>query len=177
MLLIAVLIRLADGPPVLFRQERVGQGGKPFTMIKFRTMRAEPEGSSLTVGNDPRVTGLGRYLRRAKLDELPQLLNVIRGDMSLVGPRPEVPEFVRHYSPEQRRILQLRPGITDPASRTYWNEPEILARSPSPQRTYLDEILPEKIRLSQEYAARATLLSDLVEIVRIAGRVLRGGSA
>ncbi|GAH17100.1 unnamed protein product, partial [marine sediment metagenome] len=128
-LILALLIKLADGGAVFYRQERVGWRGRPFRVWKFRTMvmNAERMGKPLTVGDDPRITAAGRFLRRFKLDELPQLFNVVRGEMSLVGPRPEVAKYVRLYTPGQRRVLDLVPGITDPASIKYRDESDILA--------------------------------------------------
>lgn len=167
-LAVAALIKLQDGGPVIFRQERVGRRGEPFLLLKFRTMKekAEQEGPRLTVGADERITPIGHYLRRFKLDELPQLVNVLRGEMSLVGPRPEVPEYVALYTPEQRAVLELTPGITDPASIKYRNENELLAASDDPVGTYVNEIMPDKIRLNLEYEQQATLLTDFGVIVR-----------
>jgi len=165
---VAASIKLQDGGPVLFRQQRVARHGESFTLWKFRTMRenADSEGPRLTVGSDPRITPIGGFLRRFKLDELPQLVNVVRGEMSLVGPRPEVPEFVALYTPQQRAVLDLMPGITDPASIRYRNESEILARSTDPGGTYVNEIMPDKIRINLEYAARASLWTDFGIILR-----------
>jgi len=162
-LVIAAAVTLGDGGPAFFRQERVGRGGRTFRMWKYRTMIVDAErgGRHLTVGEDPRVTRVGAVLRRTKLDELPQLLNVLRGEMSLVGPRPEVPHYVALYSPDQRAVLSLTPGITDPASLRYRDESEELAESAEPERTYVDHILPEKIRLNLAYAAQATWLTDI----------------
>lgn len=167
-LLIALLIKLEDGGPVFFRQERVGYKGHPFHIWKFRTMvvDAEKRGKLLTVGRDPRITRVGYWLRRFKIDELPQLINVTLGQMSLVGPRPEVPQYVALYTPEQREVLELVPGITDPASIAYRHENDLLACSPDPERTYIEEIMPEKIRLNLEYARRATIWTDLVVILQ-----------
>ena len=163
LLVIAAAIVVRDGKPVLFRQERVGRDGRPFRLWKFRTMTAgaEQRGRQITVGADPRITRIGRWLRAMKLDELPQLVNVLRGEMSLVGPRPEVPRYVALYTPAQRAVLALTPGITDPASLRYYDESRVLAGAADPDRLYVDEILPEKIRLNLEYAARATAWSDL----------------
>lgn len=167
-LLIAFLIKLEDGGPVFFRQERVGYKGRPFYIWKFRTMviDAEKRGKPLTVGRDPRITRVGYWLRRFKLDELPQLINVVSGQMSLVGPRPEVPQYVALYTPEQRKILDLVPGITDPASLAYRNESELLANFPDPEQVYVEKIVPEKIRLNLEYAQRATICTDVLIILR-----------
>ena len=173
-LAIAAAIKADDGGPVFFRQERVGRGGKPFRIWKFRTMvvDAERRGRSLTVGADPRITRVGDVLRRYKLDELPQLWNVLVGEMGLVGPRPEVPRYVALYDEAQRAILALRPGITDMASIKYRHEAEVLSRSPDPERTYVEEIMPDKIRInlaSADDSVRTSLkviLLTLVAIVR-----------
>jgi len=164
---IALLIKLDDGGLVFFRQVRVGRSGRAFRVWKFRTMIAHAEqlGAPLTVGEDPRTTRFGRWLRRSKLDELPQLFNVLAGEMSLVGPRPEVPRYVALYSPDQRRVLDLMPGITDPASIAYRHENDLLARAPDPERHYISVILPAKIRINLDYAARATRWTDLVVLL------------
>lgn len=163
LLLLSGLIVAQDGGGPIFTQARVGRMGRPFRMFKFRTMvrNAERRGLQLTVGADPRITAVGRWLRRLKLDELPQLLNVLRGEMSLVGPRPEVPVYVDKYTPEQRRVLALTPGITDPASIAYANESELLAKSADPEHTYVHVIVPDKIRLNLEYAESANAWSDV----------------
>ncbi|HEX5439226.1 MAG TPA: polysaccharide biosynthesis protein [Gemmatimonadaceae bacterium] len=160
---IGIAIKLHDRGPVFFRQQRVGRHGRPFRMWKFRTMSADAEqrGPLLTVGEDTRVTTLGRWLRAYKLDELPQLINVLAGEMSLVGPRPEVQRYVERYTAEHRRVLRLVPGITDPASIRYRRESDLLAHSHDPEATYVREIMPEKIRINLEYAARATRWSDV----------------
>jgi lipopolysaccharide/colanic/teichoic acid biosynthesis glycosyltransferase len=165
-LVIAVLIKLDDGGAVFFRQLRVGRYGRTFRVWKFRTMipRAEQSGGPLTVGDDPRVTRFGRWLRHSKLDELPQLFNILAGQMSLVGPRPEVPHYVALYTPDQRRVLDLVPGITDPASIAYRNESALLAQAPDWERQYIEVIMPEKIRLNLEYAAQATRWKDFVVV-------------
>lgn len=164
---VALLIKIDDGGPVFFRQERVGFGGRRFHVWKFRTMviDAERRGGQLTVGQDPRITRVGAWLRSTKLDELPQLFNVLRGEMSLVGPRPEVPRYVELYAPEQRKVLDLVPGITDPASIRYRNESNLLAQSFDPERTYVEQIMPEKIALNLAYAAKATIWSDTMVIL------------
>jgi lipopolysaccharide/colanic/teichoic acid biosynthesis glycosyltransferase len=152
LLLLGLLIRVFDGTPVLFRQNRVGREGRLFQIIKFRTMRpnSEPAGASVTQAGDPRVTPIGRWLRKHKLDELPQLWNVITGEMSLVGPRPEVPKYVAHYNAEQRRVLKLKPGLTDLATLLYLNEEELLRGQPDVERLYLKEVMPRKIQLNAE---------------------------
>jgi lipopolysaccharide/colanic/teichoic acid biosynthesis glycosyltransferase len=163
-IVVAVWIRLDSPGPVFFRQERVGRGGAPFLIHKFRTMRvaAESSGPALTVGADPRITRAGAVLRRAKLDELPQLIDVLRGDMSIVGPRPEVPQFVAAYPPELRaKVLSVRPGITDPASLQFRDESTLLARAADPEREYREVVLPAKLRLAADYVDKATLAGDL----------------
>lgn len=165
---IAVAIKLGGDGPVFYGQERVGRGGGPFRMWKFRTMVADAErkGGALTVGADPRITPVGRVLRRYKLDELPQLVNVLHGDMSLVGPRPEVAKYVAGYTAAERRVLDLVPGVTDPASLEYRDEAALLAGRADPERAYVEEIAPRKIRLNLEYAEQATVRSDLIIILR-----------
>jgi lipopolysaccharide/colanic/teichoic acid biosynthesis glycosyltransferase len=172
-LVIALVILLHDGSPVLFRQERIGRGGQPFFLWKFRTMHHASSGPLFTVAGDPRITHLGRFLRQGKLDELPQLWNVLRGEMSLVGPRPEVRKYVERYTCDQRRVLDLVPGITAPASLTYFDEESILSKFADSELAYVETIIPEKIRLNLEYAAHATLLSDLVLILRTIVAALR----
>lgn len=170
----AVWVKLDSPGPVLFRQTRVGRFGVPFTIHKFRTMRVAP-GAAITVGADPRITRAGQVLRQTKLDELPQLWDVLRGAMSLVGPRPELPRYVELYPAELReQVLSVRPGITDPASLAYSHEAELLAAASDPEREYREVILPAKLRLSADYAARASLGTDLRLIFATLGRVLRG---
>lgn len=162
----AAAIWLADGPPILFRQRRVGREGRAFGLLKFRTMvrDAMQRGPAITIGRDPRITVVGGFLRRTKCDELPQLWNVLRGEMSLVGPRPEVAEYVARYSEAQRAVLALVPGITDPASLMFIDEAAILARHADPDRYYTDVLMPTKIRINLAYAARASSITDLVVI-------------
>jgi lipopolysaccharide/colanic/teichoic acid biosynthesis glycosyltransferase len=159
---ITALVKITSGGDVFFRQARVGRGGREFLIYKFRTMvaAAETSGPSVTKNGDARITRLGRFLRRSKLDELPQLWNVVKGDMSLVGPRPEVPRYVRHYTPEQRAILRLKPGITDLASLYFRDEEALLAHADNVEEFYLRHCVPRKLRLNQEYAGRANFLSD-----------------
>jgi lipopolysaccharide/colanic/teichoic acid biosynthesis glycosyltransferase len=172
LLVLALWVKLDSPGPVFFRQERVGQGGRLFRIHKFRTMVHEPEASGLplTVGQDARITPAGRVLRRHKLDELPQLLDVLVGDMSLVGPRPEVPRYVAHYPDHLReKLLSVRPGLTDPASIDHLDESERLGRSSDPERTYIEEILPVKLRQAEHYVDHASLALDL----RVLWRTLR----
>lgn len=173
--LLAIWIRIDSPGPILFRQERVGRFEVPFRIHKFRTMYwNRPEhGPSLTVGDDARITRCGRILRRAKLDELPQLFDVFLGDMSIVGPRPEVPRYVARWSEEDRRvILSVRPGITDLASIRFRNESEILQHCSDPEHTYLHEILPEKLRLYREYVGHQSIVLDLQILMRTVFAVL-----
>jgi lipopolysaccharide/colanic/teichoic acid biosynthesis glycosyltransferase len=173
--MVALVVKLDSPGPVFFRQERVGRHGVPFRIHKFRTMREGSAGLPLTVGADARITRSGQWLRRTRIDELPQFIDVLAGRMSLVGPRPEVPRYVAHYPPALReRALAVRPGITDPASLDYIDEAALLARAADPEREYVEVILPAKVRRAAEYAERATLASDLVVIARTL-RVLLGG--
>jgi lipopolysaccharide/colanic/teichoic acid biosynthesis glycosyltransferase len=171
--IIALMIKLEDGGPVFFIQRRIGYKGKPFYMWKFRTMviDAEKKGSLITVGNDPRITRVGYFLRKYKLDEFPQLLNVLKGEMSLVGPRPEVEKYVVLYNSEQRKVLDIIPGMTDPASIKYVNENEILAQADDPEKTYIEKVMPEKIKLNLEYAEKATCWSDFLIIIKTFFRI------
>lgn len=163
LLLIALWIRFDSPGPVLYRQQRVGRGGELFTIYKFRTMQQRiVDGPQLTVGADPRVTRAGRFLRHYKLDELPQLCNVIQGRMSLVGPRPEVPRYVECYPPEQRRlVLSVAPGITDWAAIRYKDENAILARAADPERAYVDAVLPVKLDYYVRYVKERSFWGDL----------------
>lgn len=175
LLLAGVLVRLTSAGPVLFRQERFGLGLRPFTIYKFRTMVADApqRGAAITWGDDPRITPLGRMLRKTKIDELPQLFNVLRGDMSFVGPRPEVRRYVDMFRDDYREILAVRPGITDLASIEYRNESELLGRAADPDVEYVDRILPHKIRLAKEYRRRSSLVFDLSLILRTLLAIVR----
>jgi lipopolysaccharide/colanic/teichoic acid biosynthesis glycosyltransferase len=167
-LLIALAIKLSDRGPVFYRQKRIGQYGIPFLIWKFRSMvpNADAFGLSVTSNDDRRVTPLGRLLRRTKFDELPQLWNVLRGEMSLVGPRPEVARYVEHYTPEQRAILEHKPGITDLATLRFRNEEALLNGSTTTEEFYLEHCLPRKLKLNQEYARQANLLTDTWIIIQ-----------
>ncbi len=159
-MIIAIWIKLDSKGPVFYHQQRVGKNLKLFDLHKFRTMSVDAEKAGLlTVGEDPRITNSGYFLRKYKLDELPQLFNVLRGDMSMVGPRPEVKKYVDQYNSEQQKLLAIRPGITDPASIYYNNESAILGRSPNPERDYIQIILPHKLELSQSYVKNRTLFT------------------
>lgn len=175
-LVLALTLMAMTGPPILFVQERVGLDGRPFRMIKFRTMRRDASGGlPLTASGDRRVTPLGRFLRATKLDELPQLLNVLRGEMSLVGPRPEVPRYVAQYTVEQRRVLQARPGLTDPASVRFLEEEDLLGAVPEERREefYLKTVLPRKLQMNLEYIERAGVGLDVALILQTIRAVLR----
>ena len=164
LLLIALVVKLDSPGPVFFRQERVGQYGKVFRIHKFRTMvtDAEAKGLQITVGSDARVTRVGGVLRKYKLDELAQLLDVFFGSMSLVGPRPEVPRYVEYYPEDVRKlVLSVKPGITDWASIKYKDENEVLARSSDPQQAYVNEVLPVKLRYYVEYVAKRSFFGDI----------------
>jgi lipopolysaccharide/colanic/teichoic acid biosynthesis glycosyltransferase len=166
-IMLALWVRLDSPGPVFYRQQRVGRGGMLFRIFKFRTMVVRPsDGRQLTVGRDPRVTNAGHFLRKSKLDELPQLLNVIQGSMSLVGPRPEVPRYVACYPPEVRAlVLSVAPGITDWASILYKEESEILGRAADPERAYVEKILPAKLEYYVRYVRERSLWVDLRIIV------------
>jgi lipopolysaccharide/colanic/teichoic acid biosynthesis glycosyltransferase len=164
---VALLIKLDSPGPVFFRQERVGRYGVPFRIHKFRTMRAGAAGLAITVGADPRITRAGAFLRRTRLDELPQFIDVLQGTMSLVGPRPEVPRYVALYPPALReRALAVRPGITDPVSLDYIDEAALLAAAADPEREYVERILPVKVQRAAEYAERASLATDVAVLWR-----------
>ena len=169
LLLLALAIRLDSAGPVFFRQVRVGRFGVLFRIHKFRTMRVDAPalGLPLTVGRDARITRVGHWLRHYRLDELPQLLDVLLGRMSLVGPRPEVPRYVAHYPAALRaRVLAVRPGITDPASLAHIDEAALLAAATDPEREYIERILPTKLALQAAYAEHATLWTDLAVLAR-----------
>lgn len=174
LLLIAAAVRLESPGPALHSAVRVGRGGRGFTLYKFRTMalNAAQTGPGITVSSDPRVTRVGRFLRRWKLDELPQLLNVLRGEMSIVGPRPEDPRYVALYTPEQREVLTVRPGITSPASVRFRNE-EALLSGPDWERRYTEEIMPAKLALDLEYVRQVSLRRDLAVLLETLAALLR----
>ena len=162
-LILAVWIKLDSPGPVFYRQVRVGRGNKDFRLFKFRSMRvgSDKKGLITVGGHDPRVTRSGYYIRKYKLDELPQLINVFIGDMSLVGPRPEVRKYVDLYTPEQLRVLDVRPGITDMASIRYRNENELLEQAADPEQYYRDVVMQDKLRINLEYIADHSFIKDL----------------
>lgn len=169
----ALAVKASSPGPVLFRQERMGRGFRPFQLLKFRSMTHGSAGAQVTSAGDRRITPVGRLLRKLKLDELPQLVNVLRGDMSLVGPRPEVRKYVEPFRADYVRILEVRPGITDFAAIEYRDEEAILARSADPERAYVEEVLPAKIRLYYKYLDQRSFLVDLALIFRTLGAILR----
>lgn len=171
---VALAIRLDSPGPVLFWQRRVGRHFRPYWICKFRTMvdGAAKQGPPLTAGDDPRITRLGRLLRRTKIDELPQLFNVVKGEMSLVGPRPEVPRYVELFRRDYEEILAVRPGITDLASLVYCDEASLLAQAEHPEEEYVRRVLPAKLALSRQYLQRASLRFDLIMILKTISRLV-----
>ncbi|WP_430377899.1 sugar transferase [Streptomyces sp. B1-3] len=166
--LLAVLVRLTSGPPALFRQPRIGAGGTEFTLYKFRSMRDGCAGPGITAGADPRVTRVGRQLRRLGLDELPQLWNVLRGDMTLVGPRPEIPELARCYPPEHQWVFRHRPGLTGPCQLRSREFADRLDGRPDPEEYYLTVLVPQRVALDAEFLAHATTWT----VLRYVGRTV-----
>lgn len=173
-LLIAMLIKLDSEGPIFFKQERVGLRGRLFNIYKFRTMAANAEkiGGQITVGQDSRITRIGHSLRKFNLDELPQLINVFKGEVSLVGPRPELPKYVELYSEEQKRVLSVKPGMTDYASIKFNKENEILAKSFHPEDDYVKKIMPQKIILNLKYINDRSILLDFKLILRTLNEIL-----
>ena len=176
LLLVALAIKIDDPGPVFYRQVRVGRGGKTFRIFKFRTMvvDADKKGLAITVGRDNRITRVGALLRKTKLDELAQLINVFVGEMSFVGPRPEVQKYVDLYTPYQRQVLLVRPGITDYASIAYRNENDMLAEAEDPERMYIDVIMPDKIELNMKYLREISPLADIRLIFGTIAAVAKG---
>ncbi len=175
-ILLALFVKLADGGPIFYRQIRIGQLGRPFRIWKFRSMviNADKLGVPLTRDQDPRITRIGRFLRKTKLDELPQLWNVLVGDMSFVGPRPEVPRYVEFYTPEQREVLNCKPGITDLATMIFRDEEALLEGATDVEQFYIQHCLPKKIELNRQYAARANLVRDIGIILQTLALVALG---
>jgi len=173
-LLIAVLIAIDSRGGVFYRQERVGKNEVLFRLFKFRTMHPNKDVRNLTLGDrDPRVTRVGYYLRKYKLDEFPQLLNILLGEMSIVGPRPEVPRYVALYSPEQKKVLDVRPGLTDYASLEYVDESELLAQADDPEKMYIETIMPHKLTLNLRYISEQGLITDLRVILKTLAKIVR----
>ena len=176
LLLIALAIWIDDPGPVFYRQVRVGRNGKTFRIFKFRSMvmDADKKGLAITVGRDSRITRVGAVLRKTKLVELAQLRNVLLGQMSFVGPRPEVPKYVELYTPYQRQVLLVRPGITDYASIAYRNENDLLAGAPNPEAMYIEQIMPDKIELNMKYLREISPLADIRLILKTIVAVIKG---
>ena len=174
-LVLAIWIKSDSKGPVFYRQVRVGRYNRDFRIFKFRSMRAGSDtGSLITIGGrDPRITRSGYLIRKFKLDELPQLINVFVGDMSLVGPRPEVRHYVNFWTPEQMHVLDVRPGITDPASIKFLNENELLEKAEDPEKYYIEVIMQEKIRLYLEYVEKQNLFYDLALIFKTIGVIVK----
>jgi lipopolysaccharide/colanic/teichoic acid biosynthesis glycosyltransferase len=170
----ATVVWLSSPGPILFRQLRIGRGDRAFELLKFRTMLVAREGPSITAAGDPRITSAGKWLRRWKLDELPQLINVLKGEMSLVGPRPEVPEYVAKYTDRQRRVLECKPGLTSPASLTYIDEEETLASQHDREEYYSRVLLPHKLEIDLGYCRNTSLATDLTILLATARKLLQG---
>jgi len=173
-LIIALLIKIGSNGPVFYKQVRVGLNNRDFKIFKFRTMHINADKAGLLTvgGRDPRVTPIGFFLRKYKLDELPQLLNVLFGSMSLVGPRPEVRKYVDLYNAEQQKVLSVKPGITDYASIEYSEENDLLAKSSDPEKTYIEEIMPAKLLLNQKYIAEKSIITDIKIIWMTASKII-----
>lgn len=165
---IAIKIKSGSDGPVFFKQVRVGEEGREFEILKYRTMVVDAEklGKQITVGNDNRITKIGAFLRKYKLDELPQLINVFKGDMSLVGPRPEVPRYVKLYNEEQKKVLDVKPGITDLASIRYRDENDLLGGVDNPEEFYINTIMPDKLALNLEYISKNNIFFDIYIILK-----------
>ena len=174
MIIIAILIKLDSKGPIFFKQVRVTKNGREFKIFKYRTMRVGSDKySQITVGKDSRITKVGDFLRKYKLDEIPQLINVLIGDMSLVGPRPEVPRYVALYTEEQREILKVRAGITDYASIEFSNENDILANETDPEKAYIEKIMPRKIELNKKYLSEISVMTDIKIILLTIKKILK----
>lgn len=175
LVLFGLLVSMSDGGPIFYRARRVGRDGEEFALVKFRTMviDADKRGGGLTAAGDTRITPIGRFLRQTKCDELPQLFNVLMGDMSFVGPRPEDPRYVRLYSEEQRRVLAKRPGITSAASLYFRNESDLLS-GPDPEGTYIHTILPQKLAIELDYMRKRSMVSDLGIILQTVRSMFTG---
>lgn len=175
-LIISIIIKLDSKGPVFFKQVRIGRNGGEFRIYKFRTMvtDAEKKGMQITTERDKRITRVGYILRKYKLDELPQLINVLIGDMSFVGPRPEVPKYVELYNDSQKAVLKLKPGITDIASIEYRNESKLLGESDNPEKIYIEEIMPAKLRLNMEYIRNISVFYDVKLIIKTIFKIIIG---
>lgn len=174
-IIVSLLIKMDSNGPVIFKQVRVGKNEKPFEIYKFRTMVVDAEklGKQITVGNDNRITKIGGFLRKFKLDELPQLFNVFKGDMSFVGPRPEVPKYTNLYTEEQKKVFKVRPGITDYASIKYRNENEILGKSKNPEKTYIEKVMKDKLTINLTYLQKRSVIEDFKIILLTLVKILK----
>ena len=173
LMIIGLLVALGSKGGAFYSQERIGKNGRVFRLLKFRSMRAgSDKKGQLTIGNDSRVTGIGKFLRKSKLDELPQLLNVLQGDMSVVGPRPEVQRYVSLYSAEQLKVLSVKPGLTDLASIEYIDEQKILGQAEDHDKEYVEVVMPAKLALNLEYIERRSFRYDLRLIFKTIGKIL-----
>ena len=174
MIIIAILIKLDSKGPVFFKQVRVTKNGREFKIFKYRTMKiGSDKYSQITVGKDDRITKIGMFLRKYKLDEIPQLINVLLGDMSLVGPRPEVPKYVALYTEGQKEILKVRAGITDYASIEFSDENDLLASEADPEKAYIEKIMPKKIELNKKYLSEISMLTDIKIILLTIKKILK----
>ena len=174
LILIALVISIDSKGGAFYKQERIGKNNKPFKLLKFRSMRRSSDrGSKITIGKDPRITKIGAFIRQYKIDELPQLINIVKGDMSVVGPRPEVKQYVNLYSDEQLKVLAVKPGLTDFASIAYFNEQELLGKAEDPHEMYVETIMPQKLKLNLEYIEKKNFKTDLLIIVRTIGRIFQ----
>jgi len=173
-IIVGIAIVLDSKGGIFYMQERIGKNRKPFRLFKFRTMRPNQDGMKITIGHrDPRVTNVGYYLRRFKVDEFPQLINILKGEMSVVGPRPEVEKYVDRYTEEQLKVLSVKPGLTDYASLEYVHESELLAQSSDPEHTYIHEVMPHKLSLNLRYIEDQSLATDLKIIFRTIAKILK----
>jgi lipopolysaccharide/colanic/teichoic acid biosynthesis glycosyltransferase len=173
-IIISILIKLDSNGAIFFTQTRVGKNNKDFLLLKFRTMRVAQENLSLiTVGNDNRITNIGNFLRKYKLDELPQLINILKGEMSVVGPRPEVRKYVDMYSPAQLEVLSVKPGLTDPSSIKFSNESELLGTAANPEKYYIETLMPLKIEISLNYVRTQTFIGDLKIIFQTFSKIFK----
>ena len=172
-IIISILIKLDSRGTIFFKQVRVGLIGKDFLLLKFRTMKILENNTNLiTIGNDNRITKIGRILRKYKLDELPQLINILKGEMSVVGPRPEVRKYVNMYSALQLKVLSVKPGLTDPSSIKFSNESELLSQAENPEKYYIEELMPLKIELSLEYIKNQKFVGDLIIIFKTFSKII-----
>lgn len=174
LIIISLLIAMDSRGSVIYKQRRVGRQNRDFTILKFRTMKINSDKEGLlTIGSDERITAIGKWMRKYKIDEIPQLINILKGEMSIVGPRPEVRKYVDLYSEEEKRVLSVRPGLTDYASILYMNESEILAESENPEQKYMEEIMPHKLKLNLKYIDNQSIILDLRIIFSTIGRILK----